>query len=202
MGNNKLLLSTRNLHKRQELEQILTDLDIQVLTLDEVGINCIIEEDGKTFAENSIKKANTVARMSNCITLADDSGLVVDALDGAPGIYSARFAGEHAADADNNIKLLKLLQDIPLPLRTARFICTIAVCTPEGQAATVEGRCEGRIGFTPRGVGGFGYDPLFIPTGYDQSFAELGANIKNQISHRGKALQQARKIIEEVFVGR
>lgn len=201
MSNNKLLLSTRNLHKRRELEEILKDLDVEVLTLDEVGISAVIEEDGKTFAENAIKKAGIIAKLSGCITLADDSGLVVDALDGAPGIYSARFAGENANDRDNNIKLMELLKEVEVPLRTARFVCTIAVCTPEGKVYTVEGRCEGRIGLHPRGEGGFGYDPLFIPEGYDQSFAELGETVKNRISHRGKALQQAREVLEEVFRG-
>jgi XTP/dITP diphosphohydrolase len=199
MSKNRLLLSTRNLHKRRELEDILKDLDVEVLTLDEVGISTIIEEDGATFAANAIKKAATIAMLSDCITLADDSGLVVDALDGAPGIYSARFAGENATDQDNNLKLMNLLQDIEIPSRTARFVCTIAICTPQGQTFTVEGRCEGRIGLTPQGQGGFGYDPLFIPAGYDQSFAELGEAVKNRISHRAKALQEARKVLQEVF---
>lgn len=201
MSKNKILLSTRNLHKRQELEEILKGLDAEVLTLDEVGISAVVEEDGNTFAENAIKKAGIIANLSGCITLADDSGLVVDALDGAPGIYSARFAGENANDRDNNIKLMELLKDVEVPLRTARFVCTIAICTPEGKVYTVEGRCEGRIGLQPRGEGGFGYDPLFIPEGYDQSFAELGETVKNRISHRGKALQKAREALKEVFAG-
>ncbi|HEX3012058.1 MAG TPA: XTP/dITP diphosphatase [Syntrophomonadaceae bacterium] len=199
MSPNKILLSTRNLHKRLELEEILADLDVQILTLDEAGIDLVVEEDGNTFAENALKKAITIARVSDYVTLGDDSGLAVDALNGAPGIYSARFAGEHATDRDNNFKLLQMLENIPEPLRTARFVCTIAVCTPQGKSSVVEGTCEGRIGFTPRGEGGFGYDPLFIPVGYDQSFAELGGNIKNKISHRGKALNQARKVIENLF---
>jgi XTP/dITP diphosphohydrolase len=199
MSKDRLLLSTRNLHKRRELEEILKDLEVEVLTLDEVGISTVIEEDGATFAANAIKKAGTIAMLSDCITLADDSGLVVDALDGAPGIYSARFAGENATDQDNNLKLMKLLQEVEIPLRTARFVCMIAICTPQGKTFTVEGRCEGRIGLTPRGQGGFGYDPLFIPEGYDQSFAELGEAVKNRISHRARALQEARKVLQEVF---
>ncbi|HBQ85831.1 MAG TPA: non-canonical purine NTP pyrophosphatase [Syntrophomonas sp.] len=199
MSKDRLLLSTRNLHKRREMEEILKDLDVEVLTLDEVGISTVIEEDGATFAANAIKKAGTIAILSDCITLADDSGLVVDALDGAPGIYSARFAGENATDQDNNLKLMKLLQEVEIPLRTARFVCMIAICTPQGKTFTVEGRCEGRIGLTPRGQGGFGYDPLFIPEGYDQSFAELGEAVKNRISHRARALQEARKVLQEVF---
>ncbi len=199
MSKDRLLLSTRNLHKRRELEEILKDLEVEVLTLDEVGISTVIEEDGATFAANAIKKAGTIAILSDCITLADDSGLVVDALDGAPGIYSARFAGENATDQDNNLKLMKLLQEVEIPLRTARFVCMIAICTPQGKTFTVEGRCEGRIGLTPRGQGGFGYDPLFIPEGYDQSFAELGEAVKNRISHRARALQEARKVLQEVF---
>jgi len=199
MSKDRLLLSTRNLHKRREMEEILKDLDVEVLTLDEVGISTVIEEDGATFAANAIKKAGTIAMLSDCITLADDSGLVVDALDGAPGIYSARFAGENATDQDNNLKLMKLLQEVEIPLRTARFVCMIAICTPQGKTFTVEGRCEGRIGLTPRGQGGFGYDPLFIPEGYDQSFAELGEAVKNRISHRARALQEARKVLQEVF---
>lgn len=199
MLTNKLLLSTRNPHKLRELEQILAGLNITILAPDQVGEFPDIEEDGETFAENAIKKASTLARLSNYITLADDSGLVVDALQGAPGVYSARFSGENATDEDNNRKLLELLQDVPEPERTARFICTIAVCSPSGQAVTVEGRCEGRIALVPRGQGGFGYDPLFIPAGYSQSFAELGATVKNQISHRGQALQKARGIMKDFF---
>jgi XTP/dITP diphosphohydrolase len=196
---NVIVLATHNLHKRKELEEILADLDVQVLTLDEAGIHVVIEEDGQTFAENALKKAMTAAAYTNGVVLADDSGLAVDALNGAPGVYSARFAGENASDQANNLKLLEMLKDIPMALRTGRFVCSLAVCTPQGRTAAVEGYCEGRIGFGPRGEGGFGYDPLFIPDGYDQSFAELGAEIKNQISHRSKALQQVKKTLEKVL---
>jgi XTP/dITP diphosphohydrolase len=201
MSSNKLVLATRNRNKRRELEELLMDLDVQVLTLDEVGINVVVEEDGHTFAENAIKKASTIARLSGCLTLADDSGLVVDALGGAPGIYSARFAGENATDSDNNQKLMEQLKHVETQSRTAHFLCIIAICTPEGETYTVEGKCEGHIGWELRGEQGFGYDPLFVPDGYEKSFAELGEKVKNKISHRGKALEQAKSVLKNIWAG-
>lgn len=195
----KLLLATRNQKKKKELQQILNNLDIQIITLDELPDLPEIIEDGATFAQNAIKKAVSTAIASGLPCLADDSGLVVDALGGQPGIYSARFAGEDANDNENNQKLLKMMADVKTEKRTARFVCVIAVSDALGEVKTVEGSCAGRIAFEPSGEGGFGYDPLFIPDAYPCSFAELSAEQKNLISHRGKALIKAQAIIRELF---
>ncbi len=195
----EILLATRNKGKVRELQELLLPLNIKVLTLDEVGPIPDIEEDGDSFAANALKKARETSKESGYICLADDSGLVVDALDGQPGIYSARFAGENATDEENNNKLLSLLTDVEEKERTARFVCAIAICSPQGKFATVEGICEGRIDFAPQGTGGFGYDPLFIPTGYSSSFGELSSAQKHQISHRGEALKKAIPLIANFF---
>ncbi|MEN6461012.1 MAG: XTP/dITP diphosphatase [Syntrophomonas sp.] len=196
---NKLLLATRNNNKKQELQELLSDLKIEIVTLDDIEPLPEVEEDGVTFEENAIKKASVNASLSGLVTLADDSGLVVDALDGKPGVYSARFAGERANDEKNNQKLLMLLKDVQEAQRTARFKCVIAVCAPGGKTATVEGSCEGRIAMEPSGHAGFGYDPLFIPRNGEKSFAMLSAEEKNRISHRGKALQKAIPVIADFF---
>ncbi|MDD2510673.1 MAG: XTP/dITP diphosphatase [Syntrophomonas sp.] len=197
----ELLLATRNHKKKLELQEILHDLNLSIITLEELPPMAEVEEDGNTFAENAIKKAVFTAMASGRVCLADDSGLVVDALGGQPGIYSARFAGELANDEENNQKLLKLMETIEEDKRTARFVCVIALSDAQGNVETVEGRCEGRIALAPVGKGGFGYDPLFIPQGDTQSFAELPPPTKNLISHRGKALRQARPLIERLFRG-
>ncbi|WP_061214139.1 XTP/dITP diphosphatase [Syntrophomonas wolfei] len=197
----ELLLATRNRKKKLELQEILRELDLNIITLEELPSLAEVEEDGNSFAENAIKKAVFTARASGKVCLADDSGLVVDALGGQPGIYSARFAGESAGDEENNQKLLKLMEMIEEDQRTARFVCVIALSDAQGNVQTVEGRCEGKIALVPAGKGGFGYDPLFIPRGYTQSFALLPSATKNLISHRGKALEQARPLIERLFQG-
>lgn len=196
----KLLLATRNNKKKQELQEILKDLKVEIVTLADIEPLPEVEEDGVTFEENAIKKASINASLSGLVTLADDSGLVVDALDGKPGVYSARFAGEDANDEKNNKKLMMLLKDVDLAQRTARFKCVIAICSPTGATKTVDGSCEGTIATEPSGHGGFGYDPLFIPQGYNQSFATLSSGEKNRISHRGKALQKAKPVIEEFLI--
>lgn len=187
----KLLIATRNKHKKNELEAILAGWEVQVLSLDDIPGVPEIVEDGATFAENAVKKARTTADLSGYITLADDSGLEVDALGGAPSIFSARFGGPEADDATNNHKLLYLLRDIVPDQRTARFVCVIAVAIPGGEMHTVRGVCEGHIADCGQGQGGFGYDPLFIPQGFNLTFAQLSEAEKNQISHRGQALLQA-----------
>lgn len=184
-----LLIATRNAHKLSEIRQILQLPDSDIVGVDTLPDLPDVEEDRDTFEGNAAKKALTLATASGMMTLADDSGLEVDALDGAPGVYSARYAGEPSNDAANNRKLLDALADATE--RTARFRCAIALATPEGQWDTVDGRCEGMIGFELRGDCGFGYDPLFIPDGYAQSFGELDATIKHRISHRGAALASA-----------
>jgi XTP/dITP diphosphohydrolase len=194
-----LLIATRNAKKKRELQAILSAWNVQLLTLDDIKGMPEVEEDGSTFVENAAKKAETIARLSGCITLADDSGLVVDALNGAPGVFSARFAGAEANDENNNRKLLKMMQDVPEEERTARFVCVIAVAGPQGLINTVQGVCEGKIDLAPRGNGGFGYDPLFIPSGFDKSFAELSDAEKNKISHRGKALHEANALLQQVL---
>ena len=149
-----------------------------------------VTEDGKTFEENSYKKAYEIMKLSGEITIADDSGLSVDALCGAPGVRSARFAGEHAQDHENNEKLLFLLSAVPEEKRTAKFISVITMLYPDGSKIVARGECPGHILFEGRGSGGFGYDPLFVPEGFGKSFGELSAEEKNQISHRARALAE------------
>lgn len=193
----QLLIATRNLKKKKELQEILSGYDLQLLNLDDIPPLPEVEEDGLTFEENAVKKALTVARQSNMLTLADDSGLVVDALQGAPGVFSARYAGPQANDDMNNRKLLQAMQQVEDHQRTARFVCVIALASPQGTVKTVMGSCAGMISRTPHGTEGFGYDPLFIPEGFDKSFAQLTPAIKNRISHRGIALSKIKPLLEE-----
>jgi len=193
---NRLLLATRNQHKKRELQEMLGDLSFEILTLDDVPGLPEVTEDGATFAENASKKAGQTAALSGITCLADDSGLSVDALEGRPGIYSARFAGPDADDDKNNEKLLQLMEGVPDEKRTAAFICAIALADTRGNIAVVEGSCPGSIIREKAGSGGFGYDPLFIPEGYTVTFAQLDAYEKNRISHRGQALTLARSLIE------
>ncbi|NLW45439.1 MAG: XTP/dITP diphosphatase [Syntrophomonadaceae bacterium] len=197
----RLVIASNNEKKKRELLQIIGDLDLEIATLKEFPQAPVVEEDGLTFQENAVKKAREIAEFTGCLTLADDSGLEVDALGGLPGVHSARFAGEPSDDERNNRKLLEMLEGVPAQERTARFRCVIAIAFPDGRVETAEGTCEGRIGFEPRGQGGFGYDPLFIPDGYDLTFAELNPEVKNSISHRGKALQKAIKLLQSIHSG-
>ena len=209
-----LLIATRNVHKAGEIRAILGGR-FQFLTLNDFHGAPEVVEDAPTFAGNATKKAVELAQWlavkhptsniqhptSNYV-LADDSGLEVDVLDGAPGVHSARFAALDSAksgntpDADNNAKLLRLLKDVPPEKRAARFHCVIAlvqVPSPQSRVQSphlFDGACEGRIGFAPRGKNGFGYDPLFVPVGFEQTFAELGAEVKNKLSHRARALEK------------
>ena len=193
-----LVIASRNEKKKRELLQVIGDLDLEVATLNEFPQAPEVEEDGMTFRENAVKKAREIADFTGRMTLADDSGLEVDALGGLPGVHSARFAGEPSNDERNNQKLLEMLEGVPAQERTARFRCVIAIAFTDGRVETAEDTCEGRIGFTPRGQAGFGYDPLFIPDGYDLTFAELSPEVKNRISHRGKALQKAKKLLQSI----
>lgn len=182
------LIATHNNKKRDELQRILSPLGITVLTADEAGIDLTdVEETGTTFEENALLKARSGAKESNMPCIADDSGLCVDALDGAPGVYSARFAGEHGNDPKNNQKLLDLLKDVPQERRTARFVSAVACVFPDGRELTVRGTCEGLIGYAPKGENGFGYDPLFYRG--ERTFAEFSATEKDAVSHRGNALR-------------
>ena len=195
----KLVLATRNEGKVREIGEILKDENgIELLSLRNYPDAPDVVEDGRTYEENAIKKASVLAEYSGHLTIADDSGLAVDALDGAPGIHSARYAGENASDEDRIVKLLDALQDVPDDRRLGRFICAVAIAEDRDRAQVVRGVCEGRIIRTPRGTAGFGYDPIFVPVGYERTFAELGDEIKNQISHRAKALDEARKLLSQV----
>ena len=197
----KLLLATRNQGKVREIGEILKDQnEIELLSLRNYPDAPDVVEDGKTYEENAIRKAAALAEYTGHLTLADDSGLEVDALDGAPGIHSARYAGENASDQDRIAKLLETLHNVPNNQRSGRFICAVAIAKPLAQAQIVRGICEGRIVCMPRGSNGFGYDPVFVPIGYNETFAELGDKIKNQISHRAKALDLARKLLNEMNV--
>lgn len=187
----KLLLATGNRHKLHEIKAILSHPGVELLSLDEFPDMPSVIEDRDTFEGNAAKKAAETARLANLWALADDSGLEVDALDGAPGIYSARYAGEPVDYARNNAKLVDALKGVTD--RSARFRCVIALSTPEGQVRTVEGHCEGHITDAPRGNQGFGYDPLFVPCGHTMTFAQMPAELKNAISHRAAALRAARE---------
>ncbi|MCS5695277.1 XTP/dITP diphosphatase [Desulfofundulus thermocisternus] len=191
----KLVLATRNPGKVRELSQLLSPLGYEVLSLEHFPGVPEVVEDGATFKDNAVKKATAVARHTGQLALADDSGLEVDYLGGAPGVRSARFAGEGHDDRANNEKLLRLLAGVPPEKRTARFRCVVAVATPEGKVLTTEGTCEGIIAEEPRGEGGFGYDPLFYVPSCGKTFAELEPEVKNRISHRGRALALMREIL-------
>ncbi len=195
----KLLIATRNPGKLREYRALLADLSLEIVDLDQVGIREQIPETGETFAENAIQKATTYARWSGLWTWADDSGLEVDALGGEPGVRSARYAGPNATDADRYRLLLERMADVPPGRRTARFRCVIAIATPEGRVETAEGSCEGEIALAPRGSHGFGYDPVFYLPTHGCTMAELPPEEKNRISHRARAAQAARQILERLL---
>lgn len=182
------LIATHNLKKRDELQRILSPLGLRVLTADEADVDLTdVEETGTTFEENALLKARSGAKEGNMPCIADDSGLCVDALDGAPGVYSARYAGEHGNDAKNNEKLLKALSDVPPEKRTAQFVSCVACVFPDGRELTVQGEVKGVIGYEPKGENGFGYDPLFYVG--ERSFAQFTSAEKDAVSHRGNALR-------------
>lgn len=194
----KLILSSSNPHKIDELRSILRGLPVEVISKSEAGFGDLeVVEDGDTLEANAKKKALAMAERSSEIILADDTGLFVDALDGAPGVYSARFAGEECSYVENNKKLLSALSTIAEGKRTAHFETVIAIVWEDGSVQTVEGRCDGAIGYEPRGDNGFGYDPLFIVKGTDRTFAQMKDEEKNQISHRANALRKLREVFEK-----
>ena len=221
-----LVLATRNTHKVQEIRAVLAD-HFRYLTLEAFPEAPKVIEDQPTFTDNAVKKARGLARWlqhlpgmelripgASASVLADDSGLEVDALGGAPGVHSARFAAleeagasplQNSPDAANNEKLLRLLKDVPLEKRTARFRCVLSIIRVKPPEAVLagqlfEGVCEGHIQFAPAGGGGFGYDPLFVPRGQQQSFAELGDDVKNRLSHRAQALTNMRTYLEKLVM--
>ena len=186
----KLILATRNKGKLKEIQVLLSDLDINIMSLDEAENAPHVVEDGKTFMENAFKKAKVIAEATGIMALADDSGLEVDALDGAPGVHSARYSGENASDASNNEKLLADLEGVSSGKRSAHFSCVIIVYHPSGQWISTEARCEGEITNKIIGDQGFGYDPVFYLPSINRTMAQLSPEEKNSLSHRGKALEK------------
>jgi len=191
----KLVVATRNRGKIREIQALLDGLVETVLCAADFPELAETVEDGQTFRDNALKKAREAMLFTGLPALADDSGLVVDALDGRPGVYSARFAGEGAGDAANNLRLVKELADVAAEGRQAAFVCTLAFVTPDGCEEVFSGRVGGAILTAGRGEGGFGYDPLFLVDGYDLTMAELPLQEKNRISHRGQALKQFREFL-------
>ena len=198
----EILVGTTNPGKLVEVKSVLKDLPLQIVALTDLGTWPEVIEDGGSFEENARKKARAFADFSGYITLADDSGLEVDALGGAPGILSARYSGEEADALKNNVKLLSELAGIPRQKRGARFVCVIALCAPmssPGKDRVFRGECEGWITSVTRGSKGFGYDPLFFYPPLGKTFAELDREAKNRVSHRGKALKQLKEFLPSLF---
>ena len=192
----KFIIASKNKNKIKELERILNPLGIQAVTEDELNIKIPeVEETGTTFSENAFLKANSACKTSGLPAIADDSGLCVDALDGAPGVYSSRFSGENADAKSNNALLIEKLKDVEKEKRTAKFCCSISVVFPNGDEIKCFGECKGCIGFEAKGTNGFGYDPYFYVG--DKSFAELSADEKDKISHRGNALRELKIKLKE-----
>lgn len=193
----QLIVASRNKKKIREIEEIASSFGLDVISRDEAGIPPFeIEESGVTFEENSLLKAKAIMELSGLPAVADDSGLEVDWLGGAPGVISARFAGEACDDLANNRKLLELLEGVPAAKRTARFVSVITLAFPDGRTLVARGVTEGHILEEARGEGGFGYDPLFVPLGMECTYAQLSPDEKNKISHRGKALASLRQLLE------
>ncbi len=192
-----VIIATNNAHKIKEIETALNFEGWEFKTLKEAGLESNPDETGTTFVENARIKAQAVRALSNTATLADDSGIVVDALDGAPGVYSSRYSGVDGDDAANNAKLLREMSEIAPEHRTARFVCSLVFIDEDGTEYVAEGRVEGRIGYEERGDGGFGYDPLFFPDDYngEKTMAEISQSEKNAISHRGSALRELRNLL-------
>jgi XTP/dITP diphosphohydrolase len=194
-----VLLATTSLHKAREIAAILSDLPMELKTLRDVPHVQMPPEDFPTMRENAIAKAIAAAQQSGLPALADDSGLEVDALDGAPGVYSARFLGDHASDDDRNAEILRRLENIPHEQRTARYRCAAAVALPDGTVEVVEATCEGIIAPHPVGAHGFGYDPIFFVPAFGQTMAQLSPDTKNRISHRGRAMELIKPILQPLI---
>ena len=195
----RIIVATKNKGKVAEFQQLFAKKGIEVRSLLDYDHVPDVEETGTTFAENAILKATTIANMLHETVIADDSGLIVDALNGEPGVYSARYAGEGKNDQANIEKVLKKLQGVPFEQRTARFYCTLAVAKPNGDVITVDGVCEGYITKSPIGENGFGYDPIFFVPEKQRTMAQLTKEEKNEISHRAKALQHLLHIWDKLF---
>lgn len=193
-----IVAASRNQHKIDEMQAILKKFGMEIISRDDAGVPKVeIDEDGETFEENSYKKAYEIMKMCGKTTISDDSGLMVDYLGGAPGVYSARFAGEDGNDEKNNEKLLNLLSDLPYKERRAKFVSVITMVFPDGESITARGECLGHIIDAPVGENGFGYDPLFVPDGFQRTFAQLSPEEKNEISHRANALVELERLLKE-----
>ena len=193
----EILIATNNLGKVKEIKDILSNPKIKILTMKDFPHLPKIEEDGKTYQENAFKKAGKISEYTGKICLADDSGLEIDYLKGKPGIYSSRWGN---SDKERINKVLKLLENVPINERNAKFVCAVVLVFPDGKTYMVKEECKGSIEFKPKGEHGFGYDPIFLVPEYNKTFAELGDKIKNQISHRGKAMRRMIDIINELIV--
>ena len=193
----QLVVATKNRKKLSEIKEILKGMNLKLLSLDAYKNVPRVIENGKTFQENAIKKAVKLTRFTDQLCLGEDSGLCVDILAGAPGIYSARFSGRDKSDIKNNLKLLRLLKDVPASKRKARYVCAVALADQHGLVGVVEGSCSGAIALELKGSAGFGYDPLFYIPKYKKTFAQLGEKIKHKMSHRYHALKKAKRIIEK-----
>jgi XTP/dITP diphosphohydrolase len=195
----EILLATRNKKKIEEMQRILSGMDVSILSMDDFPSCPEVEEDMDTFEGNAVKKAVSASKFTNKVAVADDSGLEVYALNGSPGVKSARYAGENADDALNIKKLLNEMKDVPDDKRGARFVCCIALAFPAGKVVIFFGFVEGVIGMEPKGRMGFGYDPVFYPAGYDKTFAEMSPEQKDAISHRGNALEKLKKYLTSLL---
>lgn len=196
----KLIVASNNEHKIIEIKQILADFPFEVISLKEANIDVDVEEIGTTFEENAYIKANEIFKLTkDCLVLSDDSGLMVDALDGAPGVYSARFAGEHGNSKKNNEKLLSMLQGKSLEERKARFVCALVLIIDKDKIISVRGEVEGRIAEAESGKDGFGYDPLFYVPEQHMTFAEMSGELKNSMSHRGRALEKLQVELSKAY---
>jgi len=193
----EMLIATNNLSKVKEIKDILDGRQIKILTMKDFPHLPKIEEDGKTYQENAFKKARKISEYTGKICLADDSGLEIEYLKEKPGIYSSRWGN---SDEERINKVLKLLKNVPINKRNAKFVCAAVLVFPDGKTYMVKEECKGIIGFQPKGEHGFGYDPIFLVPEYNKTFAELGDKIKNQISHRGKAMKKMIDIINELVV--
>jgi len=199
MSSKKLVVATQNKKKLEEIKEILKNFDLKISSLADYSKPPRIIENGKTFKENAVKKALKIAKFTGELTLGEDSGLCVRALDGAPGVHSARYSGRDKNDDKNNRKLLKALEGLTIKKRSAYYACAVALANKNGLIKVVEGRCRGRIAFIPQGSFGFGYDPLFIIPKYKKTFAQLGGAVKHKMSHRFLALVKTRKILAAYF---
>lgn len=191
----RIIFATGNAGKMREIREIMGDMGVEILSMKEAGISADIVEDGTTFVENAVIKATEIAKQTNDIVLADDSGLEIDYLNKEPGVYSARYLGEDTSYEIKNQALLERLKGVPKEKRTARFVCAIAAALPNGKVLTTQATIEGYIGEAPAGENGFGYDPIFYVDEYGCSTAELSEEQKNEISHRGKALREMKKML-------